>query len=64
MNFLSIYSSYEQIDREVLQLVYYCKLSYIDCQYMTHFQRQWWLKEISTILENEAKAKAGQESLI
>lgn len=64
VDFLSIYRHpSEDIEREVLQLVYYCKLSYIDTKFMSYFIRQFWLEEIKKILEKEAQQKQNSVEL-
>lgn len=52
VDFLSCYNSPEDdIEKELVQLVYYGKLSYIDTHFMTFYTRQFWLKEIKNIIE-------------
>jgi len=52
VDLLSIYKDPEiDIEKELIQLIYYGKLSYLDVHLMTYSIRQLWLSEIKKIIE-------------
>lgn len=52
VDLLSIYREPElDIEKELIQLTYYGKLSYLDTNLMTYPIRQLWLSEIKKIIE-------------
>lgn len=54
VDLLSIYREPEiDIEKELIQLVYYGKLSYIDVNFMTYPIRQMWLTELKKMIEAE-----------
>ncbi len=54
VNFLSYYYKItESIDKELVQLTYYGHLSFIDACLMNFYQRRFWIKEISNIIEKQ-----------
>lgn len=56
VDFLSIYRDPElDIERELIQLVYYANLTYYDVNMMTFRIRRFWMEEIQRILQEKAK---------
>jgi hypothetical protein len=54
VDLLSIYREPDiDIEKELIQLVYYGKLSYIDVNLMTYPIRQMWLTELKKMIEAE-----------
>lgn len=54
VDLLSIYREPDiDIEKELIQLVYYGKLSYIDVNLMTYPIRQMWLAELKKMIEAE-----------
>jgi hypothetical protein len=43
----------KQIEQELVQLVYFAHLSYLDCLFMNYNTRQIWFKEVDTIIKKQ-----------
>lgn len=54
IRFLTIYNSYVDIEKEIIELVYHGHLSYIDCQYMDFSTRKLWKKELQEIFKEQS----------
>jgi len=59
VDFLSVYRDPElDIERELVQLVYYGDLTYYDVNMMTFKVRRFWLEEIQRIIQEKLKASS------
>ena len=56
VDFLSVYRDPEfDIEKELVQLVYYANLSYYDVNMMTFKIRRFWMEEIQRIIQEKSK---------
>ena len=56
VDFLSIYKDPEfDIEKELVQLVYYANLSYYDVNMMTFKIRRFWMEEIQRIIQEKSR---------
>jgi len=63
VDFLSIYRDPEfDIEKELIQLVYYANLSYYDVNMMSFKVRRFWMEEIQRIIQEKNK-NAGEMNL-
>jgi len=59
VDFLSIYRDPEfDIEKELIQLVYYANLSYYDVNMMSFKVRRFWMEEVQRILQEKSKNAA------
>ena len=50
-----------EINSELVQLVYFGKLSYVDLQFMTYKDRVFWFKEIEKIMKMQNNVNTSDE---
>ncbi|OQA44994.1 MAG: hypothetical protein BWY47_02140 [Bacteroidetes bacterium ADurb.Bin302] len=61
---LSVYRNPSiDIEKELVQLVYYGKVNYSDTYLMSYNARQIWFNEIKSILESQANISNGLDQL-